>query len=413
MNSQTIPKDSHAVTPADYDICAFQAKDLLPFYKHLREEAPVARFRDNKGNLFWAVSRYEDVLHVLKTPRIFGAGAFTEMFQPACLRGDYKRDLFFVGLDGEEHKKRRALMSDAFSAKSVGALAPFMKETADKILSTVPIGETVTFMEQIGYPYISTITNHITGIPEAFDHTFVTAWLEMVHKALLQPLNDAETEEMRQCILAQNKKFAGIIEKKRQTSGADVISSLTQAELDGQPLSEVDLLNALELIYASGFHTSVQMVSRAVVFLARNPAVFSKLKALPVLVPSFVEEILRHQALIPAVAKKITEDTTLCGTDMKAGDKILCLLGAANHDPSVFPDPDTFNLERRNVRKHLAFGRSDHLCMGAELARQQVAIIVRAIVKKFNAIDCPPDKDLSENNQWTIRYLTSLPVTFS
>ncbi len=395
-----------------YDINAFHKKNLTPLYVHLREKDPVARFRMGRNKLVWVLSRHEDVSYALGNSGLFSAKAIGEALQPEGIKEECKRDMFLLSQDGREHRRNRDLMKQAFTAKSVQDVFPAICESAARMISAIPSGEEINFINDFAHPYITTVTDKLLGTDDTLTQEEMDIWLG----ALGTVIENADPEQVRKTediIERQNKKFADTVARKKKCPGPDLISELIHAEIEGDKFSDTDLLNAVELIYVGGFHAQIQMLCRAMIILSRNPALIDTLKASPETTPVFIDEVLRYQTLAPGTIRKTTEDVTLHGMTIPAGETVICLISSANRDPDVFPDPDVFDITRSNLRKHLAFGYGPHLCLGRTLAREQMVTGVDMLLSRFNRVECPSDDDIEEHSTWMFRHIPLLPITFS
>lgn len=349
----------------------------------------------------------------LQSPELFSSKAFKEMMQPEGLKTECPRDLFIVSQDGEKHKKNRALMSEAFSAKVIHNLIPKIQTAAEEMAKKLPVSEEVSFIDHFAYPYISTITDQITGVDNGLSQDEIGIWLNNLHQSMSQHYDEKKLEEIEESIVEQNKKFLNIIEEKRQNPANDLISKLVHAEVDSQLLSKTDLLNAIELVYVVGFYGQIQVLCRAMQYLSEKPDLLTELKANHDSIPIFVEELLRHSLLAPGVMRKTTQEIIRHGVKIPKNSTVLCLIASANKDPSVFPNPERFDLLRPNLKKQLVFGAGPHLCSGATLARHQLTIGIEVILSRFSKIECPPSSTINKDTSWMAHTILDLPITFS
>ncbi|MBL4836155.1 MAG: cytochrome P450 [Kordiimonadaceae bacterium] len=391
----------------------FKVKNLVPFYAELRENNPVAQVQDGKGGHVWVVSRYQDVHYTLSHPEAFSSKAISEIMHPEGIKEDCRRDLFVLSQDGREHKRNRGLMTKAFTSKVTKSLLPDIRGAAEKMVASIKRGEKISFIDRFAHPYVTAITDKVSGIEQTLSQKEMDTWLTVLGEVITGTPDKKRLASIEKIIQRQTNKFTKTIAQKKQCPGTDLISELIGAEVDGEKLSDVDLLNAVELIYVGGFHPQVQMLCRAMVQLSNNEGLFKALKASSEKVPAFVDELLRHQTLAPGTIRKTLQEVTFQGVTIPAGATVICLISSANRDPSVFPDPDTFDITRPNVKKHLAFGSGSHLCLGRALAKQQMITGLEAIIKNFDSITCLPIEEIEEHNTWMFRYIPNLSVIFS
>ena len=384
----------------------------LPFYAKLLEPHPVCRVEP--GGL-WAVSRYDDVCFAEKRYDRFSASGDMELFHPRWLKLDYVRDLFLGAQDPPVHTKRRALVNPAFAGKAISALKPKIEEMARSLVGNIRPGCPIEFVTEIAYPYVGAASRQMTGLDEEEIPEQLKRWVSLNEDNLCADDDPDERyiSSVRQAVLKQNERLCEAIDRRRGRPGPGLISALVHAEMDGQKLDDDVLLNAVEQMLVGGLHPPAQLLCQSIRNLSRRPDLLVLLLDNTDLIPAFVEEVLRYESIGPAQLRRTVDDVTLSGVTIPKGDLVLVFLGAANHDPRQFPNPDSFDIFRPNLKKHLGFGIGPHLCIGAALARLQAAALLEAILQRFTRISCPDDQDLEWNTSWLMRSICALPVTFN
>jgi hypothetical protein len=204
--------------------------------------------------------------------------------------------------------------------------------------------------------------------------------------------------------------FVDVVAERRRRPGADLASALCAAELDGEKLSDKDIIAFLYLMIIAGNETTTKLLANAVTWLARHPAARKQVEESPALIPQWVEETLRFDNSTQLMARTVSEDFTYQGHAMRRGQKVLLLIGSANRDERVFPDPDRFDVHR-DTSAHLSFGRGTHFCLGAALARLEARVSLEEVLRRI------PDFEIDEArlvrvHSTNVRGFASVPMRF-
>jgi cytochrome P450 len=205
--------------------------------------------------------------------------------------------------------------------------------------------------------------------------------------------------------------FVAVVAERRRRPGADLASALCAAEIDGEKLSDKDIIAFLYLLIIAGNETTTKLLANAVYWLQKHPAVRKELTERPALVPQWVEETLRFDNSTQLMARSVTEDFDYQGHALKRGQKVLLLIGSANRDERVFSSPDRFDIHR-DTSAHLSFGRGTHFCLGAALARLEARVALEEAMRRI------PDYEIDEAHavrvhSTNVRGFTALPMGFS
>jgi pimeloyl-[acyl-carrier protein] synthase len=202
--------------------------------------------------------------------------------------------------------------------------------------------------------------------------------------------------------------FNGLFEARRAEPQDDLLTELIKAEEDGDKLTEEELRSIVLLLFVAGHETTMNLIGNGLLALLRKPHQLEALRTRPDLMPGAVEELLRYDSPVRLTVRTSLADTTVAGKTVRAGDQVIALLDAANHDPAVFDSPDMLDVTR-DARHHLAFGAGAHYCLGAALARAEAQVALSALIALPElelAIDEPEWRPLV-----TFHALQSLPVT--
>jgi cytochrome P450 len=209
----------------------------------------------------------------------------------------------------------------------------------------------------------------------------------------------------------QAEYFRSLFELRRRQPGEDLTSQLVQAEEEGSKLSNEELTANIILLFGAGHETTVNLIGNGLLALARNPDQLRLLQSKPLLIVNAIEELLRYDSSVQLTGRTALEDVEVGGTQVAKGESVLCLLGAANRDPSVYPDPDRLDITRANIRP-LSFGGGIHFCLGAQLARIEGEVAISTLLRRFPnlKLDNPGNPDWRQT--FVLRGLNRLPASW-
>jgi cytochrome P450 len=381
---------------------------MNPIYAQLRREEPVSRVRLPYGGEGWLVTRYEDAKLVLADPRFSRAvivgredtpRATPQPAQPASL----------LSMDPPEHSRLRKLVAKAFSSRRVEQLRPRIQQIASQLLDEVErTGPPADLMQSLASPLSVTLICEVLGVPPQEQHRF----LDLADSQLS---TTAHTREQRDAARAELEAYiAELVTKRREHPTDDLLAALVSARDDDDRLGEAELVDLGILLLVAGYETTANQIANFLYTLLTQPEHWESLCAQPELVPSAVEELLRYVqlasgAIFPRVA---TEDITLSGVVVRAGETVFADTQSANRDEVVYDDPMELNLTREQ-NPHLAFGHGAHYCVGAQLARLELQVAIGSLVRRFPGLRLavPIDGTLWKTGLF-FRGLKELPVTW-
>jgi hypothetical protein len=374
-----------------------------PTYRQLREHAPVYR---NDALGFWALSRYEDVLNAFKDPQTFSNAEGVSLERSSA--GVASRTASFLAMDPPRHDHMRALVSRGFTPRRVADLEPRIRElTAQHIDAFIQIGR-CDIIQDFAAKLPMDVVSELLGVPQA-DRDNLRRWADTVlHR------EEGSPNIPPAAIAATGKMFAyfrELIAERKRRPGADLASALLAAELDGARLQDDEVLAFLFLMIIAGNETTTKLIGNALYWLWRNPRERELVRRDASLIPNWVEETLRYDGSTQMLARTVTRDVELRGHQLHAGDRLLLLIGSANRDERVFPDPDVFDI-RRDTSPHLAFGKGTHFCLGASLARLEGRITLEAIQARLPDFEIEADS-LVRVHSANVRGFASMPLAFT
>ncbi len=283
----------------------------------------------------------------------------------------------FLHLDAPEHTRYRRLVTGAFTRRKVGALEPRIREITLELLREAAAADTFDVIDQLAYPLPLRVICELLGVPFE-DRRLLQDWSGKLSEALDPPLGPAAGREVRTAAARARAAFVAyfreLIEQRRSRPREDLISHLIQVEEHGERLDDNDILATCVLLLNAGHETTVNLIGNAVLALLRHPGQFDRLRADPTMAAATVEEVLRYDAPVQMTTRVARAHGQIGDTSYGPGDTVLMLLGAANRDPDVYPEPDRFDIGRVPAAGHLSFSAGPHFCLGAGLARLEVGI---------------------------------------
>jgi cytochrome P450 len=379
-------------------------------YRRLREESPV---HWDPFLSAWVVTRYADVLTVLmrfsalRTPTPEQLNKMGLAALSPIARVMVQQMLF---MDAPAHTRIRKLASAAFMPNRVEALRAHIQEITDSLLDSILPSGHMEAMKDFAIPLPAIVTAEMLGVPRA-DRDQLTEWstdfAEMLgnfqHNPDRAPKVLRSVDEMTRYFRAKIKEM-----QRHPTEG--LIHSLYTAEVDGDRLSEEEVVANSIVTMVGGQETTTNLIGNGLLTLLRNPEQMKLLLFDNSLIPSAVEELLRYESPSQHTARKTPEDTVMGGKQIRKGQAVIAIMGAANRDPDRFEDPDRLDITRQDNR-HLAFGWAAHFCFGAALARLEGQIAFETLLRRLPNLRLEPSPLVWRENLG-LRGLKSLPLHF-
>jgi cytochrome P450 len=363
--------------------------DPFPFYARLRHEAPVTFA---PAFQLWLVSRYQDVLTVLKDPRRFSSRDILR--PPVDLPPDileylkasgYSVDYPLLGDDPPAHTRIRGLVGKAFSMTSVNALEARIRELTRTYIDTLlASGSRADLVSALAYPLPMSVITQLLGIPPS-DNERLRQWCEEEKLFFVPHLPPEERMRCAQGVAAFRRYLRDLVEERQQHPRPDdFLTSLIQARLEGErPLGTVELINLTSVLVFAGHETTTNLLSTSLLHLLDHPSAWQELRAQPSALPNAIEEVLRFDPPVVGMMRTTTEAVSLSGTEVPAGARLLLLFASANRDEALFEQADRLDLQRANAHRHLGFGHGTHYCVGVQLARLEVRIALEQLLERL------------------------------
>lgn len=384
--------------PYSYDF----HEDPYPIYKWLRDEAPAYW---NERLRFWALSRHADVLAAFKDPARFSSAGGVSLERSS--QSDPSAVAFFIAMDPPKHDKYRNLVSKAFTPRRIAELEPRIRALAEQYVDRFIDARRCDFIADFSAKLPMDVVSEMLGVP-GDDRDTLRTWADLVlhREPGMSEVPPAGIEASGKLL----EYFARLVAARRRQPGDDLTSALIAAELDGERLSDREVMAFLFLMIIAGNETTTKLLGNALYWIWRNPDQRRLLREGPDMIPRWVEETLRYDNSSQALARTLTTDVELHGRTLRAGDKVLLLIGAANRDERVFPDPDRFDL-LRDHSESLSFGKGTHFCLGASLARLEGRVALEAVQRRFPDFEIDPAGLVRVHNP-NVRGFASMPITF-
>jgi cytochrome P450 len=342
--------------------------DPYPLYARLRALDGVYH---NEEREFWALARFDDVLTALHDPATFSsAEGITVGPAPTALLP------MMIMMDPPRHDRLRRLVSRAFTPRAIAALERRIEEIAAELVDSLSEGDDADFVTSFAEPLPTMVIAELLGVDVA-DRAFFKA---MSNRLVRQdPLRESGREDGLEAAGALYGYFDAVVQDRRRHPGEDLVSLLTQADIDGEALSHEELLGFCFLLLVAGNETTTNLLGNGAIVLHDHPEIRSRIAATPTMLGDAVEELLRFDSPVQGLARTTTRPTRIRDTDIPARSQVLLLFGSANRDAAEFPDADTYDPDRR-AERHLAFGHGTHFCLGASLARLETRVGLAALL---------------------------------
>lgn len=383
--------------------------DPYPHLARLREDDPVTQV-DPMG--IWAVTRYDDVNYVLRTPKIFSSSAFRAIFgmlSPAMTESDILLMNSMIGHDPPDHTRLRRLVNRAFTSQAIAALEPRIRQLSCELIEKIGARSEFDLVHDFSMPLPVTVIAEMLGVDPNRKEDF-KRWSDDIVSMSSSPAHqDPKDIERKVTSRAELRAyFKEIIDARRIDPHGDLISGLTKAEEADDRLTEDEMVSMAILLLVAGNETTTNLLANMVRQLLLHPEVELRLRANPELIPNFVEEVLRYDSPVLGLFRQVTEETTLGGKTLPVGSFVLPFFASANRDERRFPNADRLDIDR-DTKGHVAFGYGIHFCLGAPLARLEARIGLEQLFRYLPSLKAVPCED-EWVDSFILRALKKLPL---
>ena len=394
MASDDNPKEADLPTGLELSALdeAFRT-DPYPILDRLRENDPVHKDLIQRR---WFITDHEVVREIVRDKDFVVDPETIGLERPARpdwakeILGEEERKPSILGLDDPEHKHLRGLVSKAFTPRAVAEFRPRIEAIVDEVLNELRDETSFDLISRFAGPIPTIVIAEMLGV-DSIDQAQFKAWSDTVVHSFNPILPQEEVKHVMRTIRKVRDFFQEEINKRKQAPQDDLITALIQASEDDEHLADEEIVTMCELLIIAGNVTTTDLIGNGVLALLRHPQELAKLKANPDLIENAVEEMLRYDSPVVMTGRVGAMEKEFLGRKIRHGHRVNLSLAAANRDPSVFPDPNKFDIERADT-SHLSFGGGVHHCLGAPLARLEARIAIEKLIEMFPNLQLANEK---------------------
>ncbi|MEN3222189.1 cytochrome P450 [Mycolicibacterium porcinum] len=368
-------------------------------YRWMRANEPV--FRDRNG--LAAATTYQAVLDAERNPELFSSAGGIRPDQPGMP--------YMIDMDDPAHVLRRKLVNSGFTRKRVMDKVPSIVNLCDTLIDAVCERGECDFVRDIAAPLPMAVIGDMLGVLPT-EREMLLKWSDDLVCGLSSHLDETAINMLMETFAAYTAFTMDVIAKRRAEPTDDLFSILVNAEVEGQRMSDDEIVMETLLILIGGDETTRHTLSGGTDQLLRNRDQWERLVADQSLLPGAIEETLRWTSPVKNMCRTLTADTTFHGTDLKAGEKIMLMFESANFDEAVFENPDEFRIDR-NPNSHLAFGFGTHFCLGNQLARLELRLMLERLLTRLPDLRLADDKALPLRPANFVSGPEAMPVVFT
>jgi cytochrome P450 len=376
------------------------ALDPYPTYERLRAECPVKHSELYGG--FWLLTRYADVRHAAIDWRTFTSSVVGVTAIPIITRRT--EPMLPIELDPPLHSRYRALVNPVLSPERIEELRPRVAAIATRLVDRLLAKGSGDLVPEFAVPLSVETLAEFAGLPKQ-DSGLWVAWI----RRMFNVSNSADSERASHEFAAY---IDGMIRRRRAEPCGDFVSILMESEVEGHRLTDKEIHSFCTVLFGAGFETTADALSVMLYYLAEHPEDRRRLTAEPALIPSAVEEFLRFVSPIQIFGRNATRDVEMHGQSIPNGDVVALSFGSANHDPTVFAEPEHCVLDR-TPNRHLAFGAGIHLCLGAPVARLEMALTLAEFSRRVGELKIAEGGSVKWKTRGDRRGLDTLPVVLA
>lgn len=368
-------------------------------YRWMRANEPV--FRDRNG--LAAATTHQAVLDAERNPEIFSS--------TGGIRPETPGMPYMIDMDDPSHLLRRKLVNAGFTRKRVMDKVPSIGTLCDTLIDSVSERGECDFVRDIAAPLPMAVIGDMLGVlPE--DRELLLKWSDDLVTGLSSHIDELTAQAVMDAFAAYTAFTMDIIGKRRAEPTEDLFSILVNAEVEGQRMSDDEIVMETLLILIGGDETTRHTLSGGTEQLLRHRDQWDALVATPDKLPGAIEEMLRWTSPVKNMCRTLTQDTTFHGTDLREGEKIMLMFESANFDESVFGDPENFRIDR-NPNNHMAFGFGSHFCLGNQLARLELSMMTTRVLQRLPDLRLADDAEVPLRPANFVSGPEAMPVVFT
>jgi cytochrome P450 len=389
--------------PYDYDF----HEDPYPYYKRLRDEAPVYH---NQELGFWALSRHRDVLQGFRNSTTLSNRDGVSL-DPVSRGPHASKTMSFLAMDDPDHLRLRTLVSKGFTPRRIRELEPRVTELAvqhlDAMLEKAASSETVDYVAEFAGKLPMDVISELMGVPLE-DRDRIRAMADgVMHRE--DGVNDVPASAIEASINLM-VYYHEMIAERRKKPADDLTSALLEAEIDGDRLTNQEVLGFMFLMVIAGNETTTKLLANAAFWGHKNPDQLTPVYTDLSRVPLWVEETLRYDTSSQILARTVSGELNLYDTTIPEGDVLLLLPGSAHRDERVFDNPDDYLIGRDIGSKLMSFGSGAHFCLGAHLARMEARVALTELFKRIRGYEVDETNAVRVHSS-SVRGFAHLPIT--
>ncbi|MFD0807761.1 cytochrome P450/oxidoreductase [Nocardioides caeni] len=384
-----------------------------PYFKRLRDEAPVHYQANSPFGPYWSITRYDDIVAVDKDFETFSA-------EPQIVIGTPPDGLdieMFIAMDPPRHDQQRGAVQGVVAPQNLEEMEGLIRSRVAEVLDDLPVGEPFDWVDKVSVELTARMLATLLDFPYE-ERRKLVYWTEVTAASASATGGDSDVDETWRAAADMAKSFSELWHDKAarlaagEKPGYDLITLMQMSE-DTKDLIHrpMEFLGNLILLVVGGNDTTRNSMTGGVLALNQFPDEFARLRADPGLVPKLVHEIIRWQTPLAYMRRIATKDTVLNGQFIRKGDKLVMWYASANRDERTFENPDDFVIGRPNARNHLSFGIGVHRCMGSRLAEMQLRILWEELLARFDDIEVVGEPDYLQSN--FVRGYTAMQVVLT
>ena len=365
----------------------------------------------------WLVFRYDQIAAILRD-QAHWSSAPSALDTPAETAAPLSRqpvddgDNSMLFSDPPRHTRLRSLVNQAFTPRMVERMEPRLRAVAEELLDAIAANAEADIVEALSYPLPVIAIAEILGVPPS-DRANFKRWSDAAVATLGGTASAEPPAQIEQSVVDEMREyFSRMVDLRRAQPREDLISALVAAELQGDKLNFEEMLGTLFLLLVAGNETTTNLIGNTILEFMAHPDQLQRVLDDGALLPSAIEEVLRFASPVQATSRLALADTEVGGKPIKSGQRVVLFIAAANRDPDVFPNPDTFDVGR-TPNRHLSFGLGIHFCLGAPLARLEAKIALEAFLRRCHNFQRLDNEPLPRVPTFIMRGVRSLPITFS